>query len=284
MAPVPKDRTGNLEAGLNFNNNKTRGSRGGALLFDGRNDRISLPDLDTDLSSGFSVSAWIRPSNASGGYQGIVGSTTASGFMMFVNEGQLAFTVDTNENGRKLVSAGSLQNSVWQLVTCTFDGSEMQWYINGQNVHSESLSGTLSDQSEAWIGWSGWSDEYFEGSIDDVRLYDNALTGQQVSSLFDMGVPSNEQTRLSLKVNLPEADSVQLGYAYPNPTTGTFGITGLWEGTKELIVSDFNGRVLTTFETDAEVPEVNLSGYPDGMYAIKVLQNGVEHTLKVIKE
>ncbi|MGB7394151.1 MAG: LamG-like jellyroll fold domain-containing protein [Pricia sp.] len=277
-------RDGRLENGLTFNSNKTAGVQGGALAFDGTNDRINLPDIDGNLRSGFSVSAWIRPSNANGGYQGIVGSTTASGFMMFVNRGQLAFAVDTNENGRKLVSQGSIRSNVWQLVTCTFDGRAMRWYIDGRNVHNESLSGTLNDRSDAWIGWSGWSDEYFEGGIDDVRLYSRALTGQQVSSLFDAGNTNKSRVSVSLRASLPEGESVALGYVHPNPTTGSFRMTGIPAGAKELMVTDFSGRVLTTLTTDSEEPVLDLSAYPDGVYVVKVFQNGSQETFKVVKE
>lgn len=194
--------TGLLERGLTFDNNKTSGQIGGAVIFDGSDDRISLPDIDDGLQSSFSVSAWVRPSNAEGGYQGVFGSTTSGGFMMFINQGKLAFTVPTNESGRKLVSEGTIQNNVWQMITCTFDGRDMHWYINGKNVHNESLSGTWNDRSVAWIGWSGWGEEYFEGGIDDVRLFNNALTEQQVFSLFEEVNVSTTLVNLASEANL----------------------------------------------------------------------------------
>jgi len=178
-------KTGKLENGLTFDTNRRSGQIEGALAFDGLDDRINLSDINDDLGSNFSVSAWVKPGNANGGYQGVIGSSTAGGFMMFINQGKLAFKVTTNENGQKLVSAGSIKNNVWQMITCTFDGSNMHWYINGEHIHSESLSGTLKAKSEAWIGWSGWRDEFFQGVIDDVRLFNSAITEQEVISLFE---------------------------------------------------------------------------------------------------
>ena len=283
--------TGTLERGLTFNNNKTSGPIGGAVIFDGMDDRISLPDIDNGLKSDFSVSAWVRPSNAEGSYQGVVGSTTAGGFMMFINQGKLAFRVTTNENGQKLVSEGTIQNNFWQMITCTFDGNTMRWYINGKNVHNESLSGTLKDRSEAWIGWSGWAEEYFEGGIDDVRLFNNALTEQQVVDLFEKGNINKTPVSLASKPNLPmestenlPAESAQAGYVHPNPTTGSFRMTGISAGAKEIVVTDFLGRVLISLDTDEEEPELDLSAYPDGIYIVDVLQNGSERTFKVVKE
>jgi len=288
-------RTGSLERGLSFDNDKTNGQKESALIFDGSDDRINLPDIDGGLQSGFSVSAWINPSNARGGYQGVVGSTTSSGFMMFVNRGKLGFKVTTNENGRKLVSEGNIRDNVWQMITCTYDGSAMRWYINGENVYKESHSGTLKNRSKAWIGWSGWSDEFFEGAIDDVRLFDDALTGQEVASLFEKGNGNAAKVNLAAKVDLSakDVDNGQIpstieaaltGYVYPNPTAGRFGITGLSTGGKQIMVSDFSGRVLMTVKTDQETPELNLSAYPDGIYIVKVLQNGSENTFEVVKD
>lgn len=280
-----KNYTGKLH-GLTFDTNKTSGKTGSALEFKGSNDRISLPDIDNDLRSGFSVSAWVKPSNAAGGYQGIVGSSTSSGFMMFIKHNKLAFKVTTNENGYKLRSKGTIQNNVWQMITCTFDGSAMHFYIDGQNIHSEALSGTVKDKGIGWIGWSGWSDEYFEGAIEDVRLYNNALTEQQVVSLFDEGSADTKAVNLVAKWKKAPltAKSAQVSHVFPNPTTGKFRITGISAGAKEIVVTDFSSRVLITLETDKEESELDLSAHPDGIYLVKVLQNGLEQIFKVVKK
>ena len=284
-------RTGTLEKGLTFDKNKTNGQIGGALLFDGSDDRIRLPNINKGLQSGFTVSAWVNPSNAEDIYQGIVGTSTSGGFMMFVDRGKLAFKVTTNENGRKLLSKGNIQSNVWQMVTCTFDGSDMRWYINGENIHTESLSGTVKEKDVAWIGWAGWSDEYFKGGIDDVKLFNNPLTKQQVSSLYEDSDINSPSGNLTSKSNATDdgverliIESTQPGYVHPNPTVGNFRITGISEGVKEIIVADFSGHVILTLQTDEREPELDLSAYPDGVYIVNVLQNGSEWTFKVIKE
>ena len=273
-----KGLAGTLKNGLTFDTDKTIGEIGSAIRFEGNSDRISLPDIDNDLQSGFSVSAWVNPSNAEGGYQGVVGSSTAGGFMMFINRNKLAFKVTTNENGQKLISAGRIQNNSWQMITCTYDGSTMRWYINGENVHSESLSGTIKDKGAAWLGWSGWSDEYFKGSIDDVRLYNKALTNQQIFSLFNDIAPA------FVTLTDEEHDGNVRAYVYPNPTARSFRISGLSVGRKEIVVSDLSGFALITLKTDEAAPELNISAYPKGVYIVNVLQNGVVHAFKVVKE
>jgi len=277
--------TGTLERGLIFDKDKTDGQIKGAVEFDGSDDRISLPDIDNGLQSGFSVSAWVNPSNAEGGYQGIVGSTTAGGFMMFINKGKLAFKVTTNENGQKLVSEGIIRNNVWQMVTCTFDGTDMRWYINGENVHNEPLSGTLKDSGAALIGSSGWGEEYFEGGIDDVRLFDNALTEQQIVDLFEKGnVNTTPVNSVALRTNLSLEDEldIEVFRVFPNPSKGTITVTGLLSG-MQLSLIDFSGRKVAseTVSIDGNV-KMDLSPYTKGIYVLRVSNGAEVKTEKII--
>ncbi|MEO9892950.1 LamG-like jellyroll fold domain-containing protein, partial [Aurantibacter sp.] len=278
-----KGLVGTLKNGLTFDTHKTDGHIGSAVYFDGSDKRISLPDIDNNVQSGLSVSAWINPSNAEGGYQGIVGSSTSGGFMMFIKQNKLAFKVTTNENGKKLVSAGNIQNNNWQMITCTYDGSTMEYYINGENVHSESLPGTLRDKDEAWLGWSGWGEEYFEGDMDDVRLFNKALTAEQIFSMYEDGTIDSVSDNVNTEQE-PITIATAEAYAYPNPTVGRFKISGLSPGIKSITVFDFASDVLISLESDETEPELDLSAYPDGIYIIRVLQNGLEHAFKVIKE
>mgnify|MGYP000494913274 CR=1 FL=1 len=79
-------------------------------------------------------------------------------------------------------------------------------------------------------------------------------------------------------------ENVQVVYAHPNPTKDKFKITGLLEGPKQLVVADFSGRILLTLKTDQITPDLDLSGHPDGMYVVKIIQNGVVRNFKVVKE
>ncbi len=272
-----QDLNGALDRGVTFDKDKTNGKIEGALVFDGVDDHINLPDIDNNLESSFSVSAWVNPSNAEGSYQGIVGSSTSGGFMMFVNKGKLGFTVSTSESGRKLISEGIIQNNVWQMITCTFDGSEMRWYINGENIHSEAFSGTLKDKDVAWIGWSGWSDEYFEGAIDDVKLFNNSLTKQQVSSLFEEGSSNVTRENIASKIAIPMEGELDMEVfrIFPNPTNGVITVTGMLSG-MQLDLIDFSGRKVAsqTVTVDGDI-QMDLSPYAKGAYVLNI-SNGKE--------
>ncbi len=275
-----QNHDGSLVNGITFDNDSGNGQIGDALIFDGSNDRINLPDIDNDLQAGFSVVAWINPENTNG-YRAIAGTHTSQGFMTFVHNGKLAFALRTDSGTRKLKSHGTIVVNQWQHIAATYDGTVMTWYIDGVEVGSEPHTGQVSDRNNGYIGWSGWSSEYFDGGIDDVRLYDNSLTEQQVVSLFEEG--DSGSSNLTAKVDL-DFESNGKVYAHPNPSTGKFRISGIPVGEKKISVSDFSGRLLLKMETDKDEPVLNLLVYPKALYLVKVIQNRSEWTFKVARE
>ncbi|MBM1105637.1 DUF4038 domain-containing protein [Aurantibacter crassamenti] len=273
---------GLLINGFNFNNNSANGQIAGALTFDGLDDQINLPDIDNDLNEGFSLSAWINPTNTNG-YHAIAGTDTSSGFMTFVHNGKLTFVLRT-DTGREIKDFGSIVSNQWQHIAVTYDGSTMSWYIDGILVGTHAHDGQVSDRSNGYIGWSGYSNEFFEGIIDEVKLYNDELSQTQVSVLYN----ESNTTSSNLKARIWQTSIINNGYlsafVHPNPTTGKFRITGIPIGDKEIIVTDFSNRVIITLKTDEHEPEIDLSIYPKGIYIIKSLQNKSEQILKVIKE
>lgn len=213
--------------------------------------------------------------------------------MTFVYEGSLAFALQTNE-GRKLLAHGTITANTWQHIAVTYDGSAMIWFINGEEVGREVHTGQVSNREMGYIGWSGWSNEYFEGGIDDVKLFKEALTKGQVKEIFEEGNAIKETVNLTGKVGFdsinaennqnPDAEEILSGFVYPNPTVGRVRLNNIPTGEKEILVSDFSGRVLMNVVTDAEQPELDFSALPDGIYTVKVLKSGLEQAFKVVKK
>ncbi len=76
----------------------------------------------------------------------------------------------------------------------------------------------------------------------------------------------------------------KIGFVYPSPTTGTFKVSNLARGNKQILVSDFGGRLLINMQTDAEEAELDLSSCTKGVYIVRVFQNGVDQTFKIVKK
>jgi hypothetical protein len=132
----------------------------------------------------------------------------SSGNMYPINrEGEYEIGIPSNGNiwwalGSVSWAANStgyiLPTNQWVLLTLTYDGDRVRLYANGVLEYtSGALSGNIGDahvgQDSLWIGGrEGTSFTYFDGLIDDVRVYNRALSSAEAQALW------NPQTRYEL--------------------------------------------------------------------------------------
>ena len=174
------------------------GKYGNALDFDGSNDYILVSNAtSTSITGDLSISAWIRP-DAISSEQTILGKwdeTTANNdrsYRLYLDvSNKLNFsvsatgtTVITHTGTNTTFSAGN-----WYHVEAIYDNAgTMDLYVNGKlDVTQKSSSVPASvdnNTSNLYIGakenTSGNIDTYFNGAIDDVRIYNYARTASQV--------------------------------------------------------------------------------------------------------
>ena len=73
-------------------------------------------------------------------------------------------------------------------MAATYDGAFLRLYVNGVQVTSVARTGTLATSSNTLnIGGDTFYNQYFAGRIDDVRVYNTALTAAQIQT--DMNTP-----------------------------------------------------------------------------------------------
>lgn len=161
----------------------TQGRYGGALNFDGSNDRGSVANFT--LPSQFTYMAWVNnPSNQA--WETII--TTGSPRDWYLNNGSFGF-----HNGSSDLSFGaSLPTGSWQHVALTYNGNQMRFYLNGtpvgniQNMSLGNITNTL--QVGAWINGSNNFD-FFSGTLDEIRIYNSALSQAEIQTA--MNTPLN---------------------------------------------------------------------------------------------
>jgi prepilin-type N-terminal cleavage/methylation domain-containing protein len=158
-------------------------SIGCSLTFNGTTQYISLPDIDSAVTTAVTISAWIYPTNVAGDYQGIAGTCTSCGFFSFLRFGQIMFDINTN-NGRVLTGRGTVSNNQWQHIGLVYDGATMSWYIDGKLVGTAAQTGTITQTTIGRIGYSNYSTEFFQGSIDSVHIFAKALTASEIRDLY----------------------------------------------------------------------------------------------------
>jgi hypothetical protein len=173
----------------------TTGKNGKALAFNGLNSFVSAADAnDLDLTNGMTLEAWVNPASLSGWNTVVMkeGSTTTLAYSLYANDGSPwpSITVRINSVDRKAVGTSSLPLNTWTHLAATYDGANLRLYVNGVQVGSRAQTGNMlvSTRTLRIGGNSVWG-EYFNGIIDDVRVYNRALTAAEIQT--DMNTPVN---------------------------------------------------------------------------------------------
>jgi hypothetical protein len=164
------------------------GKYGSALNFNGTSSRVDLPALGRFYKLGFTLEAWVKSDGKIDA--GIAGSWENNGGPMLWVDHLAGHYYATLSFGMSnyLDSGQSPVNGQWQYVTATYDGATARFYVNGTQVASKAFTGNVGDSNSWRIGAYGTNPGgFFDGLIDEVRIYDRALTATQVQA--DMTTP-----------------------------------------------------------------------------------------------
>jgi hypothetical protein len=172
----------------------TGGWLAGALDFDGRSYvKVERPKGFNFAPNSFSVSAWIYPRETRGSWHAIMeydrDTINGNRFGIWLDDqGRFHFRVGSNT----WHSAQSLVPDQWYLVTATFDAATkaMNLYVNGvQDGSATYQKGFVTPTLATLIlGARGTADdEFFKGLLDDVRVYNTALSTEDVLMLAGVG-------------------------------------------------------------------------------------------------
>jgi Concanavalin A-like lectin/glucanases superfamily len=157
-----------------------------AATFDGTDDYVRVPDSpNLDLSSAMSVEMWVRPSSVGGAYFPLVIKDAA--YNLRINnsaEGSgFAFSPYSGGTFEPRVQAGPAIANQWQHVVATYDGSNSRMYIDGKLRATEADSGAIPvTANDMLIGGAVWSGTAFAAAMDEVAVYNTALSASQVEA------------------------------------------------------------------------------------------------------
>jgi len=179
------------------------GIAGGACGFDGRSSYVDVGD-PTDLRIVKSISAWVK-SNSNGVRQTIVSkhASVNNGYSSagyhFLKESDdkfgLCFVVNGNPNEAYSESLSTYTDSSWHHVVGVLnpETGRVDLYVDGQNVadyHTVSPGTAVgTDKRPFYIGRATWGDggssSSWNGSIDELRVYNRALSEDEVKALYN---------------------------------------------------------------------------------------------------
>jgi hypothetical protein len=190
-ATADKSGTGN-NATISGATWSTAGHTGNALSFDGVNDRVFAADVASLDVTRMTLSAWVRPSALSGWRTVILKEgNDALGYALYAhdNANWPAAYINTGQQAdRRTEGVTALPLNTWTHLAATYDGATLRIYINGVQVRSRAFTGNIANRpGPLSIGGNNVWGEWFSGLIDDVRVYNRALTLAEIQA--DMNTP-----------------------------------------------------------------------------------------------
>jgi len=186
--------------------------------------------------------------------------------------GQMRFAIK-NGGAEQILNTTVMPYVKWTHVAVTMNATGAHIYVNGL-LAAESSAITINSLDfkpvQNYIGRSQFSDPLFNGSIDDFRVYNYALSATEIAQVAGLisGVENVEYNKGSLSLSpVPANNMLHVNYASDN-------ITGL----SSLTIHDLNGKSVMSKDISTET-ELNVSTLPSGIYMLK-LTNSKESVVK----
>lgn len=200
-----------------------------ALDLDAVNDKIGVANSTSiNPSTALTVEAWInadlwKSSVWAGTIVGKQATSPDRGYCLTAGEGGKAeFTVSIGGVWVSATTPAVMGLNSWYHVAGVFDGSTIKVYINGELQVSNPAVGVISTSSNTmYIGENPtWTGRYFDGTVDEVRIWNVARTQSEIQSNFttELTLP---QTGLVAYYKMNEGTGTTVGDASGNSNNGT---------------------------------------------------------------
>jgi hypothetical protein len=257
------------------------GNENSAYEFDGFNDLINTQTtFDYPKRT---VSLWINPYDINSSGTSVNVAITQDDYTL--NNGILR--VDFTNNQMKLWAGGgsgtyvstNVATYAWMHLVLIRDNELTKYYVNNILVHTSTSDGygsTFNPFPDFIIG-SGRSSiyQFFEGKIDDIRIYNRAITSCEVDSLF------NEDDITSVENYSSEKPTFNI---FPNPTNSTLAIEK--QSASNYVKVDLMnhvGQIIETLVMKDTTLIINMESLPSGIYYLQILSDQYNVIRKVIK-
>ena len=260
--------------------------RGGMnIKFDGMMDSVLAPNAVQLLSDYTTVSFWIRVDS--------VNTADPESYVIDFGHWDERWKVSLPQH-LKIVWTTNSQNvqfpnfisdmdsgdgnemviGFWWYVTMVHDGENDIIYVNGIEANRKPAAGTLNTTARPLGFGSNPVDggQYFIGALDEVKIYNKALTAEEAAKLYQTGTTNTREINLV---------SAYIDQVFPNPSTEMVTMRHRLPADQPLLlrVFDFAGRQIDAVrmtQGDVATGQINLnvSNYSTGVYSINFMLGG----------
>ena len=257
--------------GATFN---AAGRFGGALQLSGASQFLSGTVNNLPIgNSTYTQSAWIKPNVL--GAQGIVGwgnygaGRQVNAFRLFDSGNGFRhywWGADLDATGLATV----LNNGTWHHAATTFDGTTRRIYLNGVQVAADVPGANGATAANFRIGSTN-NGEFFNGSIDDVALYNHALTATEIASLAGGASPMSGPSITNFTAT--PASAYEGGAVALNWTVSTANVTGTFSYEIVLGAATVASGTATTGTFNTVVPDLTGTAQTV-MWTLRAIETG----------
>ena len=230
-----EEGTGTIANDASGNNNKgtlsnatwtTSGKYGKALSFNGTSSVVNIPDAASlRLTSAMTVEAWVYPTAAGSVWRTVVMKevTGELAYALYANEdvNVPAAYVRIGSTSQRVGGTSTLPLNTWTHLAATYSSGSLRIYTNGVLVSTQALTGSIASSTRPLrIGGNTIWGEYFAGSIDEVKVYNRALSVTEIAA--DM---AGAATPARVTISAPAAGAtitgktVNVGYSSSGDTS-----------------------------------------------------------------
>ena len=274
------------------------GATGKAIRFDGNKDSVLVKNAVQLLSDYTTVGFWIRVDSTNladaEAYVIDFGHWDQRWKISLPTHRRIVWTTNSkNTLSNNFITdmdsgdGNDLVIGIWWHVTMVHDGVSNIVYVNGVETKKVATTGKLNSTARVLNFGSNPVEggQYFFGALDNVKIYNKAMTAAEINKLFKTGTtPVDEQATAAL---LAAVQSIS-----PNPTADILTIKHSFTGKDPILlrVFDLAGRQIDAVSYGKnEIPtgqfSLNVSRYPQGSYLLNFVQDGKSlGALKFVKQ
>ncbi len=186
---------------------RSRGIHDKALQLRGTHAVLVRPEFGGLELPAISFAAWVRPMELVG-FREIFRQESERRLLFSFQESGSILSLGLNIAGYvecdAAIDPASVLDGCWHHCAATFDGAFMRVYLDGLEIASMRRPGKvfIDEAAPAFIGSLGGTSEHFQGELDDLRVYDSALSGADVCCLWRAGVAAQQRLLAELEQRL----------------------------------------------------------------------------------
>ncbi len=202
----------------------TQGRFGGGMSFNGGSSEVDVPDANSlDLTSGMTLEAWVKPASSSPTWKAIVDKNTDRYYLMASSDtsGYPAVGATFTSGNLNVYGAQTLPVGVWSHLAGTYDGSRLRLYLNGTQIASTAHAPSLTTSTDPLMIGADVYGEFFQGTIDEIRIYNRALSAAEIQA--DMTTPVQSGVVQFTLSKAPGTGAIALGWT-DTAATGVYRV------------------------------------------------------------